>query len=947
MSKLRASAVAAAATPVVVHLAILATGYGTHFASVWGHWTDAASALIAAVICWSAARHSGTFGRRVWRLVSLSLVLAFISQFVFTLYFDYLHAPNWELWPSDILVFFWTVPAMLTLFLSPRDPSRGFRWLRMCDFLQVCALVLSLELSLLYVPSQWQFPRTFHVALIFFGLLAFSFLVRGLISPFRTARALFFRLAVFFFFFGATTNVTRYAMSVGSYRQGTWLDLPWTLSFCLVAGFAATWTDSEQQLPEFSARGTSMQLLAQFSPLLIPAIVFPLVLRIAQEQFEWSVILALVSFAAAGGRMFFVQNELLISTRQLQENLALLQGITQGTTDAVFVKDLRGRYLMMNPAGAGFLGRTVDEVIGKDDTELFDDPETGRIIMELDRGVLQSGKMQTFEEGGTAAGVSRIYLSNKGPLRDPSGKVVGLLGICRDITDRKRAEEEMRRSEQKLHIHFEHTPLAVVEWDLDFRVTDWNPSAERIFGYSKQEAIRQHGSFIVPPQHRQMVDQVWQELLRQDGGTRNTNDNLTKDGRTITCDWYNTPLVDESGRVLGVASLVHDVTEHLALEERLRQSQKMEAVGRLAGGVAHDFNNLLTVILGYSQILAEGVPAGSRLADSTAQIKSAADRASGITRQLLAFSRKTVMTPRVVNLNDIMLNLDSLLRRLIGEDIEVLTVPANDLGAVTADPGQIEQVIMNLALNARDAMPHGGKLTLETSNEQLDEAYAQRHQPTVAGRYVMLAVTDTGHGMSPETQARIFEPFYTTKEVGKGTGLGLSMVYGIVKQSGGYIWVYSEPDRGTTFKIYLPRVDQPVETSGSENRSRSVQRGTETILLVEDDPQLRQLSSSVLAHCGYKVLTANGPEEGLAICRENHRDIRLLVTDVVMPHMNGRQLAEQILQVSPNVKVLYISGYTSNAIVHYGVLDAGLWFLPKPFTLSALVAKVREVLDSK
>jgi two-component system, cell cycle sensor histidine kinase and response regulator CckA len=947
MSKLRASALAAAATPVVVHLAILATGYGTHFASVWGHWTDAVSALIAAVICWSAARHSGTFGRRVWRLVSLSLVLAFISQFVFTLYFDYLHAPNSELWPSDILVFFWTVPAMLTLFLSPRDPNRGFRWLRMCDFLQVCALVLSLELSLLYVPSRWQFRRTFHVALIFFGLLAFSFLVRGLISPFRTARAFFFRLAVFFFFFGATTNITRYAMSAGSYRQGTWLDLPWTLSFCLVAGFAATWTDSEEQLPEFESRGTSMQLLAQFSPLLIPAIVFPLVLRIAQEQFEWSVILALVSFAAAGGRMFFVQNELLISTRQLQENLALLQGITQGTTDAIFVKDLQGRYLMMNPAGAGFLGRTVDEVIGKDDTELFDDAETGRIIMELDRGVLQSGKMQTLEEGGTAAGISRIYLSNKGPLRDQSGKVVGLLGICRDITDRKRAEEEMRRSEQKLHIHFEHTPLAVVEWDLDFRVTDWNPSAERIFGYSKQEAIRQHGSFIVPPQHRPQVDQVWKELVRQNGGTRNTNDNLTKDGRTITCEWYNTPLVDELGRVLGVASLVHDVTEHVALEERLRQSQKMEAVGRLAGGVAHDFNNLLTVILGYSQILAEGVPSGSRLADSTAQIKSAADRASGITRQLLAFSRKTVMTPRVVNLNDIMLNLDSLLRRLIGEDIEVLTVPANDLGSVTADPGQIEQVIMNLALNARDAMPHGGKLTLETSNEQLDESYAQRHQPTVAGRYVMLAVTDTGHGMSPETQARIFEPFYTTKEVGKGTGLGLSMVYGIVKQSGGYIWVYSEPDRGTTFKIYLPRVDQPAEATGLENRSRSVQRGTETILLVEDDPQLRQLSSSVLAHCGYKVLTANGPEEGLAICKENHRDIRLLVTDVVMPRMNGRQLAEQIVQVAPNVKVLYISGYTSNAIVHYGVLDAGLWFLPKPFTLSALVAKVREVLDSK
>ena len=951
MSKLRAYALAAAATPVVVHLAILATSYGTKFASVWGHWTDAVSALLAAVVCWFAARQSGAFGRRVWRLVSVSLVLAFLSQFAYTFYFDYLHAPFGELWPSDILVFFWTVPAMMTLFLSPRDPSRGFRWLRLCDFLQVCALVLSLELSLLFVPSRWQSPqsamlvRTFHVALFFFGLLALSFLVRGLLTPFRTARAFFFRLAAFFFFFGVTTNITRYAISAQHYREGTWFDLPWTLSFCLLAGIAATWSDSEQHSPESEPRATSMQLLAQFSPLLIPAIVFPLVLRIAQEQFQWSVILVMVSFAAAGGRMFFVQNELLISTRELQENLALLQGITQGTTDAVFVKDLQGRYLMMNPAGAGFLGRTVEEIVGKDDAELFD-PETGREIMQRDRSVLQSGETQTFEELGTAAGVSRTYLANKGPLRDASGKVVGLLGICRDITGRKRAEEELRQSQQMLRIHFEHTPLAVVEWDLDFRITAWNPAAEGIFGYSKQEAVGQHGSFIVPPQFRQYVDKVWQDLLHRSGGTRNTNDNLTKDGRTITCEWYNTPLVDESGRVLGVASLVHDVTERVALEERLRQSQKMEAVGRLAGGVAHDFNNLLTVILGYSQILAEGVPAGSRLADSTAQIKSAADRASGITRQLLAFSRKTVLSPRVINLNDIMLNLDSLLRRLIGEDIEVLTAPANDLGSVKADPGQIEQVIMNLALNARDAMPHGGKLTLETSNEQLDEAYAQRHRPTVSGRYVMLAVTDTGHGMTPETQARIFEPFYTTKEVGKGTGLGLSMVYGIVKQSGGYIWVYSEPDRGTTFKIYLPRVDQPAETTGSENRSKSVQRGTETILLVEDDPQLRQLSSSVLAHCGYKVLTANGPEEGLAVCKENHREIRLLVTDVVMPRMNGRQLADQILQISPNVKVLYISGYTSNAIVHYGVLDAGLWFLPKPFTLSALVAKVREVLDS-
>jgi CheY-like chemotaxis protein len=286
------------------------------------------------------------------------------------------------------------------------------------------------------------------------------------------------------------------------------------------------------------------------------------------------------------------------------------------------------------------------------------------------------------------------------------------------------------------------------------------------------------------------------------------------------------------------------------------------------------------------------------------------------------------------------------LRRLIGEDIEVMTAPANDLGMVKADPGQIEQVIMNLALNSRDAMPKGGKLTLETSNATLDETYAREHQPVESGQYVMLAVSDTGHGMAEETMGRIFEPFYTTKEVGKGTGLGLSMVYGIVKQSGGYVWVYSEPDQGTTFKIYLPRVDQPADQPSTEQTPIRFSRGTETILLVEDDPQLRELSSSVLSHCGYRVLSAATPDEGIAICESNHQQIRLLVTDVVMPRMNGRQLAERIQRVSPKIRVLYISGYTDNAIVHYGVLDPGLWFLAKPFTLSALVAKVREVLDS-
>jgi len=947
----RTPALAAAALLIVAHVAVLSLRYGTASASLWGDWLTAAAAFLAVMASAGAARRAGPFGARIWRLVSVSVLLALIGQLFYTFYFDYQRAPVAEIWPSDILVYFWAVPVMMALFLSPRDPNSGFRWLRACDFAQVCTLVMAVELSFLYVPSRWQTQRklmevrALDAGLVFFGLLALGFLVRSRLSPFATVRRLFLQLSIFFFVFAITTNITLHAFASGIYQQGMWPDLLWTVVYCLLAGLAASWNDSESGLLENSpplSRGA--QLLAQFAPLLIPAVVFPLALSIAQEQFGWAIALATVSFAAAGGRLFLVQNQLLISSQELEKNLSLLRGITEGATDAVFVKDLEGRYLMINSAGSRFLGRPVTDILGKDDSNLFV-PEVGRAIMRRDREVMQSGETQTYEEFGTAAGMTRLYLSTKGPFRDPSGRVIGLLGICRDITDRKRAEEEIRQSQQKLRTHIDHTPLAVVEWDLGFRVAAWNPSAERIFGYTREEALGQHGSFIVPPQLRPQVEQVWHELLGQTGGARSTNDNLTKSGRIISCEWYNTPLIDDSGRVFGVASMVQDVTERVALEEKLRHSQKMEAIGRLAGGVAHDFNNLLTVILGYTQILSDGLPAG-RLADSTGQIKSAAERAAGITRQLLAFSRKQVLSPRIIDLNEIVLNLDSLLRRLIGEDIEVITAPANGLGTVKADPGQVEQVIMNLALNARDAMPEGGKLTLETANAELDEAYTREHHPLEPGRYVMLCVSDTGLGMSAEVQARIFEPFFTTKEVGKGTGLGLSTVYGIIKQSGGHITVYSEVGHGTTFKLYLPRVDQPAQPRSGDSRANGVQRGNETILLVEDDPQLRQLSSSVLAHCGYKVLLASTPEEGLAVCKENRADIKLLVTDVVMPRMNGRQLAERIVEIVPEIRVLYISGYTNNAIVHYGVLDPGLWFLPKPFTLAALVAKVREVLDS-
>lgn len=383
------------------------------------------------------------------------------------------------------------------------------------------------------------------------------------------------------------------------------------------------------------------------------------------------------------------------------------------------------------------------------------------------------------------------------------------------------------------------------------------------------------------------------------------------------------------------------------LELQLRQSQKMEAVGRLAGGVAHDFNNLLTVILGHSDLLLGRLAECDKTRGEVKQIRSAGERAASLTRQLLTFSRRQVLEPKVLDLNAVVAGMLPMLRRLIGEDIEITTLADPDLGHVKTDPGQIEQVIMNLAVNARDAMPKGGPLTFETMNVDLDEAYARQHAPAQPGHYVVLAVSDTGCGMDEETRSHIFEPFFTTKGPGKGTGLGLATVYGVVKQSGGYIWVYSEPGQGTTFKIYLPRVDEATETVKVVRTETARARGSETILLVEDEDTVRSLAREILEAHGYAVLEARGGPEALQVSEQQHEGgVHLLLTDVVMPGMNGRDVAERVVSRHPGMKVLYMSGYTANAIAHHGVLDVGVAYLQKPFTLESLTRKVREVLDA-
>ena len=390
-----------------------------------------------------------------------------------------------------------------------------------------------------------------------------------------------------------------------------------------------------------------------------------------------------------------------------------------------------------------------------------------------------------------------------------------------------------------------------------------------------------------------------------------------------------------------------DVGKRASLEEQLRQSQKLEAIGRLAGGIAHDFNNILTAIMGYSSLLQCGLDKGDPKQQEVEEIKKAVRRASSLIQQLLAFSRRQVLQLRVLDLNAVLKNIQQLLQRLIGEDTELIILPTPALGHVKADPGQIEQVLMNLALNARDAMPKGGKVTIETANVMVDEAFARRHLIPQPGPYIMLSVTDTGSGMDEETQAHIFEPFFTTKEQGKGTGLGLATVYGIVKQSGGSIFVYSKPGKGATCKIYLPRVDEAVTVVESVSATVEPLKGSETILLVEDEEPVRELVRKVLERNGYRILEARHGDEAIKICAQHKGEISLLVTDVVMPRMSGREVAERLLLSHPKMKVLYLSGYTDDAVVRHGVLQSMTAFLQKPFTPDALAHKVREVLDSK
>ncbi len=493
----------------------------------------------------------------------------------------------------------------------------------------------------------------------------------------------------------------------------------------------------------------------------------------------------------------------------------------------------------------------------------------------------------------------------------------------------------------------ESASQAIVIVDRAGRIALVNRRAGEMFGYIPEELLGARMELLVPESrraaHGRQREEYFQRPRARPMGIGLDLSGQRKDGVEFPVEVSLSAVETEEG-TFGIA-FVSDISVRKTLEQQLVHAQKMEAVGRLAGGVAHDFNNMLTVIAGYNRMILDELSNLDPLRGYAEEIHKAAERASALTNQLLAFSHRQIMQPRVVNLNAVIGQTENMLRRLIGEDIQLVMSFGADTGNIRTDPSHIEQAIVNLAVNARDAMPLGGRITIETSNTRIDETYAKTHMGVEPGEFVMIAVSDTGHGMDSATRQRIFDPFFTTKPPGKGTGLGLATVYGMVKQSGGDIWVYSEPGQGTTFKLYFPRVAEPVSPGAFEEPEHAHRDAAETLMLVEDETQVRELEVKMLKQLGYQVLAAANGEEALDVSQAHPGKISLLVTDVVMPNMSGKQVAEALLSHRPDLRVLYLSGYTENTIGHHGVLDSSVDFLTKPFTREALARKVREILS--
>lgn len=621
--------------------------------------------------------------------------------------------------------------------------------------------------------------------------------------------------------------------------------------------------------------------------------------------------------------------------RQAEEELRCKEAAIASSINGIAIANLEGRLTYVNQAFLDLWGySSAAQLLGRSAISFWQEPEAAtEVVAALQESGSWSGELVALRIDGT-----RLTLQvNANLFTDNADKPLGMLASFLNITERKQAEEALRLKDQAIATSLN----AIVIADADGRIIYVNPAFVRLWGYNAAEDVlgKSAADFVDAPTLFQILNQV-----RTQGVWQGEMVTRRKDGKTFDVLLAANLVRDSAGKVINMVGSFIDISEAKHFQAQFIQAQKMEAVGRLAGGVAHDFNNLLTVMQGYLELVLMRFEPDDLTYQELMEVCKATESAAGLTQQLLAFSRKQIIAPQVLSLNGIIAGMQKMLQRLLGEDIELQTVLAARLDNVLFDPGQSEQIIVNLAINARDAMPDGGKLTIETANVQLDEQYIRTHIDVQPDDYVMLAVSDTGFGVSEEIKTHIFEPFFTTKLPGKGTGLGLAMVYGAVSQNGGRIEVYSEPGKGTTFKIYLPRV-QEAAVQLKAKPAELLPRGTQTIILVEDDEQVRQLAAYLLNRQGYRVYAFRDGETALTAVAAMQEPPDLLITDVIMPGMNGNTLAEQIRLLQPAIKVLFTSGYTANVIVRHGVLKEGVEFLPKPYSVTSLARRVREVLD--
>jgi two-component system, cell cycle sensor histidine kinase and response regulator CckA len=672
------------------------------------------------------------------------------------------------------------------------------------------------------------------------------------------------------------------------------------------------------------------------------------------QQATWSIVKGMGFVAATSALLYFGVRRAMVREREawqkLAERDAQLRAVAEAVPDPVFVKDRQSRWIFANQATLEVVGKPAAEILGRTDLEIYRDPAVGQALMAVDRRVIDSGHAEVLEERVETPSGLRLFLSAKAPYRGPDGAIIGVIGSSRDITGRKEGEARLAAERERLAVTLRSIGEAVLATDELGRVSLLNAAAEELTGWTVAEAVGRPLHEVLQAldeRSRRPVPDVDERARRGEGAESLPLRAVVvaRDGRERLAAWSAAPIQEPGGRSCGEVLVIRDLTAQRRLEEQVNQSQKLESIGRLAGGVAHDFNNLLTVILSGADGLREDLRAGQppRI-DDVEEIYAAGRRASELTRQLLAFSRKQAMAPVVVDLNAALAGTEKLLRRVLGEDVELLVRPQPGLWPILCDPGQVEQVIMNLAVNARHAMPRGGILCLETRNLPPGPGPAADgvERP---GEWVALAVRDSGVGMTAEVRAHLFEPFFTTKEPGKGTGLGLATVYGILRQSGGHVQVESEPGKGACFELFFPRHRGEVAASAPAARP-TVPGGSETVLVIEDDPLVREVTVRALRGSGYRVLVAAGGAEALDLVEQSDAP-QLVVTDVILPGQDGRAVVEELRRRHGGLRVLFVSGYTADVIEHHGVRADGIGFLSKPFTPASLLAGVRAALDSR